>query len=61
MLNIKENYIQIKDLATQQAFKNVNDNLKKIDVRLSQIASELDLIKFEQQTQNQKINELENA
>ena len=61
MLNIKENYIQISDLPTQQAFKNVNDNLKKIDTQLTKILSDLELIKFEQQTQNQKINELENA
>jgi len=61
MLNIKENYIQIRDLSTQQALKNVNDNLRKVSNQLKSINEKINLIEFEQQTQNLKINELENA
>ena len=46
MLNIKENYIQIRDLSTQQALKNVNDNLRKVSNQLKSINEKICILRL---------------
>ena len=58
-LNIKENYTQVADVPTQQALKNVNENLKKIDLELKALKKEFSLDNTHHEITRLKIAELE--